>query len=217
MKIDMATASRRQRYKILTSTVTPRPIAWVTTLSPSGTPNAAPFSFFNVMGDDPPVIALGFMPRRDQTLKDTAANIVGTGEFVVNLVSETQIAAMNETSREAGPGENELAMADVKTSPSARIAVPRITHAPVSFECLKMQDVWTSPHQVMIIGQVVFAHVADDVILDAEDLTIDTPALNLVARMHGSDWYARQTDLFQLTRLDSASIAPHSSYSRGHK
>jgi flavin reductase (DIM6/NTAB) family NADH-FMN oxidoreductase RutF len=204
MIFDLGALPRKRRYQLLTATITPRPIAWVTTLSASGALNAAPFSFFNMMGDDPPIIALGFMPRDDETLKDTASNIVATGEFVVNLVTEEQAGAMNATAAELPPGQNELEAADIATAPSVCVAAPRIAGAPVSFECTALQEVWTSPRQLLLIGKVAVAHIDDRFLVGEDGRYIDTPALQLVARMHGSDWYARQTDLFQMARPRSA-------------
>ncbi|WP_157217887.1 flavin reductase family protein [Flavisphingomonas formosensis] len=207
MIFDLEALPRKRRYQLLTATITPRPIAWVTTLSASGVPNAAPFSFFNMMGDDPPIIALGFMPRDNDMLKDTAGNIVVTGEFVVNLVTEEQAEAMNATAAEMPSGQNELERADIATVPSVRVAAPRIAGAPVSFECTALQEIWTSPRQLLVIGKVAVAHIDDRFLIEGAR-HVDTPALRLVARMHGSNWYARQTDLFQMSRPRSDHDSP---------
>lgn len=200
MKFDLTAIGPRDRYGLLTATITPRPIAWVTTLSASGVVNAAPFSFFNLMGDDPPTIALGFLAKTQDGLKDTPANILARGEFVVNLVREGQAQAMNITSRDLAPDEDELAAVGLLPLASARVAPPRIAGAPVSFECRSLREVWTSPQQLIVIGEVIFAHVDDSLIINVDPIRIDTPAMGLVARMHGSEWYARQTDLFQMQR-----------------
>ena len=176
MMFDMGTLPRKRRYQLLTATITPRPIAWVTTLSGSGTPNAAPFSFFNMMGDDPPIIALGFMPRDDNSLKDTADNIVTTREFVVNLVTEDQVEAMNATAADVPSVQDELAHAGVATTPSARLAVPRISGAPASFECVALHEIWTSPRQLLIVGKIIFAHIEDRFLVGDNDRYVDSPA-----------------------------------------
>jgi len=199
MLFDMETLAPQDRYKILTATVTPRPIAWVTTLSESGVVNAAPYSFFNVMGHEPPTVALGVLAGTGR-LKDTAANILASGEFVVNLVSETNAAAMNVTCIDAPPEVDELALAGLTAEPSRFIAPPRILESPVSFECRVLASLVTGPRQTIVIGRVVCAHVDDAFVQDAERCYIDTPALRLIARMHGSGGYARSTDLFDLER-----------------
>lgn len=199
MLFDMETLEAQNRYKILTATVTPRPIAWVTTLSTSGVINAAPYSFFNVMGHEPPTLAIGLLAGSGR-FKDTAANILQTGEFVVNLVSETNAEAMNVTCINAPPDVDELALAALTPVASHAVRPPRIAQSPVSFECRTLASLVTGPRQTVVIGRVVRAHVDDAVIKDSERCHIDTPALRLVARMHGSGWYARSTDLFQLDR-----------------
>src|SRR6478735_2788149 len=97
MHFDFSALPSQTVYKLLTSTVTPRPIAWVTTISGDGCVNAAPFSFFNVMGHEPPTVAIGLMRRANGDLKDTSANIIENGEFVVNLVPESLMQQMNQT------------------------------------------------------------------------------------------------------------------------
>ena len=200
MQFDMRALPKADRYKILGSAVVPRPIAWVTTLSADGVPNAAPYSFFNVMGDAPPTIALGLLSAATGGAKDTATNIIATGEFVVHTVSEADAAAMNVTCMDAPPEIDELGAAGIVTVPSSIVAAPRIPTAPVAFECRTLHRIETGPGQNVIIGEVLMAHVQDAFILDEARLYFDSPAMRLVARMHGSGWYSRQTDLFQMDR-----------------
>lgn len=200
MQFDMRQLSRGDRYKIVGSCVTPRPIAWVTSLSADGVPNVAPFSFFNAIGDNPPVLVLGMVAPREERLKDTPANIRDTGEFVVNLVSEADAAAMNLTSAEVAPDVDEGVLAGLDLVPSIGVAPARIASAPASFECRTMHFIETGPFQVAIIGEIIHAHVADAFILDAERLRIDVSAMNLVSRLHGAGWYGRQTDMFEMKR-----------------
>ena len=200
MLFDMATLEADHRYKLLTATVTPRPIAWVTTVSEHGAVNAAPFSFFNVMGHEPPTVTLGLLRQASGGFKDTAANILATGEFVVNLVSEANAAAMNITCMDAPPEVDELACAGLTAVPSRHVAPPRIAESPVSFECRSTASLVTGPRQTLVIGLVLAAHVDDAFVLDPVRCHIDTPALGLVARMHGSGWYARSSDLFEMRR-----------------
>jgi flavin reductase (DIM6/NTAB) family NADH-FMN oxidoreductase RutF len=182
----------------MNATVTPRPIAWVTTMSPAGIVNAAPHSFFNAVGDNPPMIVLGLV-KNNGALKDTATNILATGEFVVNLVSEADAEVMNLTSAPAPRDVSEIDYAGIATAPSTAVKPPRIASSPVSFECKTYQTV-DAPGQTVVLGEVLVAHIADQFILDHDKLYIDTPAMKLIARMHGSGWYARSSDRFQMER-----------------
>lgn len=187
-------------YKLLTSTILPRPIAWVSTLGLNGVVNAAPYSFFNAMGHTPPTVALGLVRDKARGWKDTARNILDTGEFVVNLVPETLAQAMNATCAAVGPEVSEMELAGLAATPSVHIAPPRIAAAPVAFECRALSSVVTGPMQVVVIGQVLAAHIDDAAVLDVARGHIDAPALGLIGRMHGAGWYTRAQDLFQMKR-----------------
>ena len=199
MLFDMEALEAQNRYKILASTVTPRPIAWVTTRSEDGVVNAAPYSFFNALGHDPPTLALGLLAGKGR-FKDTATNILATGEFVVNLVSEKNAEAMNVTCIDAPPDIDELELAGLTPAPSHAVRPPRIAESPVSFECRVLTSLVTGPHQTIVIGRILRAHIDDAVVQDKARCYIDTQALRLIGRMHGSGWYARCTDLFQMDR-----------------
>ena len=199
MLFDFDRLDAESRYKVLTASVTPRPIAWVTTLSADGVVNAAPYSFFNVMGQDPPTVTLGLL-RGPTGFKDTATNILETGQFVINLVPYAAADAMNLTCMDAPPHVDELAAAGLTALPSEKVKPPRIGESPVSFECNVLASLVTGPTQAIVVGRVLCAHVQDRFVMDPERCHIDTLALDLVARMHGSGWYSRQTDLFQLAR-----------------
>ena len=199
MRFDLDEVGTANAYKLLAATVMPRPIAWVVTQDDQGRLNAAPYSFFNVMGSNPPTIALGLLADPERGFKDTAKNILDTGEFVVNLVPERLVEAMNVTSIDAPRGVDELALAGLETTPSARIRPPRITASPVSFECTVFTTVETGPHQLVVIGRVLTVHIDDDCVLDRDRAHIDTPKLDLVARSYGSD-YVRSRDTFSLVR-----------------
>jgi len=187
-------------YKLMTATITPRPIAWVSTRGLSGVINAAPYSFFNAMGHTPPTLVLGLLADPERGFKDTARNILDTGEFVVNLVPEVLAEAMNLTCVNAPPDVSELDLAGLTAVESTHIKAPRIGESPVSFECVTFSTVETGPHQVVVIGRILAVHIADAFVLDAERGHIDTPALGMIGRMHGSGWYARTGDTFQLDR-----------------
>jgi len=199
MLFDMETLEAANRYKILTATVTPRPIAWVTTMSEDGIVNAAPYSFFNVLGHEPPIVALGLLAGSGR-FKDTATNILATGEFVVNLVSEANAEAMNVTCIDAPPEVDELQLAGLTPVASHKIRPPRIAQSPVSFECKVLTSMVTGPRQTAVIGRVLCAHIDESVVQDKERCHIDTQALHLIGRMHGSGWYVRCSDLFQIDR-----------------
>jgi len=198
MNFDFSAMPAADCYKLMTAAITPRPIAWLTTRSADGIDNAAPFSFFNMMGSDPPLLAIGLMRRPDGSRKDSAANILETREFVVNLVTEADAAAMNFTCIDAPPDFDELAHTAIDTVPSLSVAPPRIASAPVSMECRLFERVEAGSTTV-VLGEVRHFHIRDDLI-DGERLYVDTLAMQVVARMHGAGWYSRSTDLFQLAR-----------------
>ena len=199
MRWDLDQVAEPIAYKLLAATVMPRPIAWVVSQDKQGKLNAAPYSFFNVMGSAPPTIVLGLMADPARGFKDTAANILATGEFVVNLVPEGLVQQMNITAVDAPTGENELYLAGLATEPSVHIRPPRIAASPVAFECRMLSSVVTGPHQTIVIGRVLAVHIDDRFILNPERAHIDTPALNLVARSYGST-YVRSRDTFELDR-----------------
>ncbi|PEQ13067.1 hypothetical protein B2G71_09605 [Novosphingobium sp. PC22D] len=202
MEFDFSAMAGPQRYKLMSASVTPRPIAWVTTKSASGVLNAAPYSFFNMMSAEPPLLVIGMMRRPDGTHKDTAANILETGEFVVNLVSEADSAAMNFTCIDAPPEFDEIAETGLMTAPSSVVAPPRIASAPVAMECRLYQSI-EAGQTTIALGEVLRFHI-DDAFVDADRLHVDTLAMGLVARMHGAGWYTRATDLFQMERPNYA-------------
>lgn len=200
MQFDMRSLNKTNRYKIIGSCITPRPIAWVTSRSADGVLNVSPFSFFNALGSEPPIFALGMVAHPESRLKDTASNIREVGEFVVHLVDEAHCQVMNLTSIDAPSGVDESRLTDLQLTPSTMVAPPRIESAPASFECSVRHFIETGPHQVAVLAEVLFAHIRDEFILDRERIYIDVPAMNLVSRLHGAGWYGRQTDMFEMLR-----------------
>ena len=200
MQFDMRSLPLLARYKILNSTITPRPIAWVTTLSRDGVRNAAPYSFFNAVGDDPPLLVLGLLKHPVTGLmKDTARNIVETGEYVVNLVCEDDAERMVQCSVDAPADVDETLYAGVETADSVLVKPPRIASSPVSFECRKHSAIDIG-RQTVVLGEILMTHIQDRFVLDAAKQYVDTPAMKLIGRTHGSGWYVRNSDAFKLER-----------------
>lgn len=205
MLFDVDTIAPRDAYKLLVSTITPRPIAWVVSQDKAGIVNAAPFSFFNAVSDDPPLVVIGVNGQAvSGNLKDTASNIAATGEYVVCLVSEGTATAMNVTAFEWPSDVDEIAKAHLTAVPSTKVKPPRIAESPVAFECVQVSTYKSSPLNSVIIGRVVAIHVRDEFVLDAAKCYVDTPALKLIGRMHGTGWYARTSDRFEMPRLTEA-------------
>jgi flavin reductase (DIM6/NTAB) family NADH-FMN oxidoreductase RutF len=201
MIFDFEALDRARRAKLLLSTVVPRPIAWVTTMDAQGRVNAAPFSFFNLLSTEPPVLGLGIAPREGQE-KDTAANIRHSGAFVVNLVSTALAPAMNVTALDFEAGIEELHRAGLTTAPCRRIGPPRIAEAPVALECRVMTLLPQASGSLIVLGEILALHIAEESLLDAERGHVDTPALDLIGRMHGGGWYTRAVPgAFEMPRL----------------
>jgi flavin reductase (DIM6/NTAB) family NADH-FMN oxidoreductase RutF len=208
MLFDFAEVPAKERYKLLVSTIVPRPIAWIVSQDARGQLNAAPFSFFNAVSADPPVVGIGIGSHDRGRPKDTRRNIRETGEFVVNLVSEETAEVMNITAIEFEREISEPREAELTLTPSFRVKPPRIAESPVSMECELMQIVEFSPENALVLGRVVAMHVRDEAVLDAAKHHIDTPALKLIGRMHGSGWYARTSDLFRMDRIPRDAWTP---------
>ncbi|MGI9089395.1 MAG: flavin reductase family protein [Chthoniobacterales bacterium] len=200
MELDLAGKHADRGYAMLASLITPRPIAWVTSLSRDGKLNAAPFSFFNALGGDPPMI--GFCPgdRDNGEPKDTARNIRETHEFVVNLVDEALAEAMNQTAASVPYGTNELELAGLTTLPSSSVKPPRIAEAPASFECAEWGTLQIGGNR-LIVGLVRRLQVRDELI-DPEKLRIRSEQFHVIGRMASPHWYCRTRDRFEMIRPD---------------
>ena len=196
---DFSMLSRHNCHKLLTATVVPRPIAWVTTLNEDDTLNVGPFSFFNVAAEEPPLIsiAIGGGERFEGDLKDTGVNIRRTREFVVNLVDYSSAEAMTKTAVNFASGISEAAFAAIETHGSSHIRTPRISHSPAALECRLYRSIDLGLGQSLVLGQVVGVHVNREAVLDVDRCYVDTPRLDLIARMYGDGWYTRMTDWFQ--------------------
>lgn len=198
MQFDVCGAHADRAYQLLASLVCPRPIAWVTTLNEDGSVNAAPFSFFNVLGDEPPMVMFCPGNRDDGSPKDTARNCRRTGEFAVNLVDESLGPLMVQTSASLPCNVSEIEQANIALTPSSRIAVPYISLAPAALECV-VHDVQEIGHNRLVIGIVHHIHVRDELI-DAANMRIRTDLYHPVGRMAVPDWYCRTKDQYAIPR-----------------
>lgn len=196
LSFDFQQLSAREKYKILIGSVVPRPIALVTTIDAEGRANAAPFSFFNALSADPPILALGVENYSDLSPKDTTLNIRQNQEFTVNIVSDALVEAMNVCAVPFDPGFDELVAAGLTAIPGTRVGCPRIGEAPVALECRRMMALSIGQSREIILGEVLMAHVRDDLI-DPATLHIDQLGLDAIGRM-GGHGYARTREYFDL-------------------
>lgn len=200
MELDLEGQHVRRSYAMLVSLVTPRPIAWVTSLGKDGSLNAAPFSFFNAIGADPPMICFAPGNRTDGAPKDTARNVRATHEFVVNLVDEALAEAMNKTSASLPYGVNELEAVGLTTTPSSVVRPARIAEAPASLECREWGTLELGGNR-LVIGVVRHVHVRDELI-DPATLRIRSERFHVIGRMAAPHWYCRTRDRFEMKRPD---------------
>lgn len=197
---DLAALSAGDTYKLLASTIMPRPIAWVVSKNSQGALNAAPFSFFNIVSSDPPLVAVSFSGASDRDVKDTLHNIRQRGEFVANLVPEELADAMNTTATNAPRGTDETQLAGLELAPSAKIDVPRIAGSPVALECTLYETLTPGANSVICLGRIVYVHVRTSAFADLERLHINPAELRLIGRMHGAGGYCTTRDTFTLDR-----------------
>ena len=194
MNVELAKLLPKDRYKLLIGAIVPRPIAWVSTLSSSGTVNLAPFSAFNYMGNDPAIVA--FSPGAS---KDTFLNIQREREFVVNLVPVALTSAMNLSATDFPPTVSELEQAGLTSAPSVQIRTPRVAQSPVNLEC-RVHSILEIGQNRVVIGEVLEFHISDEFI-DAEKLYVHSAKLDLLARMGGASAYATTRDALEWPRM----------------
>lgn len=199
MTFDLESLPPSDAYHLLVNTVVPRPIALVTSLDAEGRANAAPFSFFNVMGHDPPLLVLGIERGPAGAPKDTAANVRATGEFVVNLVCESIAERMNRCSVAYPRDVDEAAESGLSHVPSSKVSVPGVRESPVRLECREFVSLGVGDGRTLIVGRIVAITIAD-AHYDPASRRVDTPGLRLIGRMHGDGWYVRTTDLFRMRK-----------------
>lgn len=203
MEIDPETLAARDRYLLLIAAIQPRPIAWVSTISPEGVFNLAPFSFFTGIAANPMTLCFAPVNDRHGKKKDTLVNIETTRQFVVNLANEANAEKMNQTSAPYPYGVSEFEKAGLTALPSAKVKPPRVAESPVAMECELVQIVRLGEGPLagnLIIGKVVHFHCDDRIWNDGK---IRHQDLKNIARMEGA-WYARTTDSFELPRPEAA-------------
>lgn len=187
MHLDPATLSQPDRYKLLIGGIVPRPIAWVSTVSPSGMPNLAPFSFFAGVSSEP--MSLLFCPanKADGEPKDTLRNIEATGQFVVNTVPRALARRMAACAEPLPYEQSEFDLAGVAREPSVKVRPACVAESPLAFECERLQIIRLAPGVPsggnIIIGRVVHVHAADGLINDR--LHVDPAILDSIGRMGG--------------------------------
>ena len=182
----------RERYKVLTSFVLPRPIAWVTSLGPTGVVNAAPFSFFNVFAEDPPLCMFAVNRRPDGRVKDTVVNIERTGEFVVNIADEALARAMHDSSGDFPPDVGEPNYLGLKLAPSTKIATPRLADTPWAMECKTWKTINVKDDRQLIMGEGINFYIRDE-LWDREAMRVHMDRYHPMGRMF-ADRYCRTDD-----------------------
>jgi flavin reductase (DIM6/NTAB) family NADH-FMN oxidoreductase RutF len=195
MQIDPATLGGSDLYQLMISCIIPRPIAFVTTLSRDGITNLAPFSFFNGVTSDPPVVSISVGTKRDGSKKDTWRNIEETGEYVINVVVPELMDAVIIGARELPYNVSELDLSKQPTQPSVKVKPPRLASSPVNLECtlLKILEV---EETALILGRVVMYHLKEEVTREGR---VDPRRLTFVGRL-GEHLYCRVNDLFERKR-----------------
>lgn len=197
MNFDFEILEKPDRYKLLCSFVAPRPIALVTTVSVNGVANAAPFSFFNVFSDEPPIVILGIQARPDGTPKDTTRNIKETGEFVVHLVDGPLGQKMVDCAVECASDVDETVAAGLNLAPSIKVKAGTIEAMPAALEC-RLETSIEYDRRSIILGRVVHMRVRDDCI-DPGTLYVRSDVYHPLARLH-ADNYIVAEDQFEICK-----------------
>ncbi len=207
MDLDFSVLTEYQRYKLMSSLIIPRPIALVTTLSPGGVVNAAPFSLFNMLGEEPPIVMVSINKHGDGEIKDTAANILASGEFVVHLADEPIAEQMHRCGERLPPHVSEVEKVGFTTIASLAIKPPRIAEAPVAFECRLWEKLETESRYIFI-GKILWLHARDELI-DLEKHRVRLQNYFPVARF-GASFYTNTRERFALGDKGDGGEAPRS-------
>jgi flavin reductase (DIM6/NTAB) family NADH-FMN oxidoreductase RutF len=187
-------------YALLIGIITPRPIAWVTTIDPENRVNLAPFSFFNIVSGNPPIIVFSPLLRRDRSKKDTLVNLEQVPEFVLNTATTELAELVNASSKEFPYGHNEAEQLGLELIPSVKVQPPRVKRSPTHLECRVRQIIPLGDGPLsgnLVLGEIIYVHM-DETLLDASG-KIDPRKLQTIARL-GSDWFTGTNDLFELKR-----------------
>jgi len=203
MQVDPAGLDAKALYRLMISTIVPRPIAWTSTISPEGVPNAAPFSYFQALTSKPPMVMISVGARRSGEAKDTRRNIEATREFVVNVVSEDEALRMVRTSVDHPPEVSEFREVGLTPAPSVRVKPPRIAESAVALEC-RLDRVLELGKSGILIGEVLLFHLRDDVVLP--DGTVDPWKLRPLGRLGGSA-YAPLREVVEITTDGAGRVA----------
>ena len=201
MDLKLADLPPLVRYKLLIGLVIPRPIAWISTFSENSVANCAPFSFFNVISEDPPLCIISFNWRSDGEVKHTLKNIRRTGEFVVNLADEGSANAMHLTGTELPEAESEFSRFGLTPAPAKRVKHPRIAEAAASFECRLERRIRFGPQREMVVGEILLIHARDGII-DPVTKHISEDLYRPVGRLFANR-YCTTRERFDLPRNDS--------------
>ncbi len=195
MHVDFGQITAYQRYKLMASLIVPRPIALVTTVNADGVVNAAPFSMFNMLGEDPPLVMISVNMLASGALKDTAANIVASGQFVVHLTDEAMAAKMHACGEAIPSDQSELDVAGLTAAPSFEVLPPRIVEAPVAFECTLWETIRTES-RLIFFGKVLHLHAREGLV-DSQTWRVSLQDYFPVARF-GASFYVTTRDRFSL-------------------
>lgn len=198
-RFDLAELTPRERYKLLSSAIVPRPIALVVTRSPQGHHNAAPYSFFNVLSEDPAIVALGLQVNAAGEHKDTANNIAREKEFVINLVDDALADRMNICAVDLPPEESEIDAAGLTIAASSMVGPGRIVESPIALECREVQTLKFSPRRNIVLGEVLCVHVREGLV-DPQTLNVDIDNYEPLGRLFAS-LYSRQSTRFSMPRM----------------
>ncbi|WP_404477178.1 flavin reductase family protein [Novosphingobium sp. BL-52-GroH] len=193
--VDFDAIGAYQRYKLMASLIVPRPIALVTTINAQGVVNAAPFSMFAMLGEDPPLVMISINRLKDDALKDTAANILESREFVVHMADEAIAAQMHDCGTTLPPDRSELDLVGFHAVPSTSVCPPRIAEAPVAFECRLWEKIETDS-RFIFLGRILHLHAREGLI-DTELWRVNLQDYFPVGRF-GASFYTRTRDRFAL-------------------
>ncbi len=202
-EVDFRALSPALCYKLMINLIVPRPIALVTTVGADGVVNAAPFSVFNMVGEDPPMVMISINKLGGGAFKDTARNILATGEFVVHIVDEAAAVAMDATADPLPPDQSEIDHAGFTTAPSRLVQPPRIVEVPVAFECSR-RETMESDSRYVFFGQILWLHARRGLV-DTERWRVDFDRFHPIGRF-GAGQYVRLRDRFE---VDAGRCVPH--------